>query len=398
MAEVRVHQVTVRVPAGEHARATARQPEAAGPIVPNSAGLTRAELDLSSPVNSPALDRVDVVVHDGETVAVLGPSGCGKTTLLRVVAGLQRPDRGEVWFDDQEVTPLPAGERGIGMVFQNYALYPHMKGRGNLDFFFKVHHRDKEIDDRVSEVAQVLGVGFKELLDRRPGQLSGGQQQRLAIGRAIIRQPTIFLFDEPLSNLDARLRQTTRVEIKRLLRRFGISALYVTHDQTEAMALGDRIAVMRSGRVEQIGAYHQVYTDPASLFVATFVGSPPCNIVPAKLDHGVLRVDGTELAGVPGSRVHNGTVLAGIRPEALTLALPGTGIAPTFHCVVQRADGLPSEHTSQVATVIAGRSVVARVGRSADTEDLRPGDVIALTVAPEDVLLFDAIEGQRLRP
>jgi ABC-type sugar transport system ATPase subunit len=398
LAEVRVHQVSVRVPAGEQARAAPRQPESVGPVAGLTAALAPAELALSAPASGPALDHVDLVLHDGETVAVLGPSGCGKTTLLRVVAGLQRPDRGEVWFDDQEVTALPAGERGIGMVFQNYALYPHMKGRGNLDFFFKVHHRDKEIEDRVNEVAQILGVGFKELLDRRPSQLSGGQQQRVAIGRAIIRQPTVFLFDEPLSNLDARLRQTTRVEIKRLLRRFGISALYVTHDQTEAMALGDRIAVMRRGRVEQIGSYRQVYADPVSLFVATFLGSPPCNIVPAELGQGTLHIDALALAGVPGSRVHNGKVLAGIRAEAFTLGLSGTGRGPTFRCIVQRVEGLPSEHSRLVTTVIGGRSVVARVGRSAEAEDLRAGDAISLTVSPDEVLLFDAVDGQRLRP
>lgn len=397
MTEVRVHQVSVSVPAGEQARGRVQVAESAGATVSATAQLFPAERELVSVGNGPALDHVDLVIHDGETVAVLGPSGCGKTTLLRVVAGLQRPDSGEVWFGDQEVTRLPAGDRGIGMVFQNYALYPHMKGSGNLGFFFKVHHRDQELDERVREVAQILGVGFAELLDRRPGQLSGGQQQRLAIGRAIIRQPTVFLFDEPLSNLDARLRQTTRVEIKRLLRRFGISALYVTHDQTEAMALGDRIAVMRGGRVEQIGQYRQVYADPVSLFVATFVGMPPCNVLPGELQRGTLFIGSLPLNGVPGAHVHSGTVLAGIRPEALSLALQEDFEVPAFQITVERVDGLPSEHARLVTATIAGRSIVARLGHAGGAEDLRPGDGLALTVAPEDVLLFDATDGRRLR-
>ena len=397
MTEVRVHQVSVSVPAGEQARGRVQVAESAGATVNATAQLFPAERELIIGANGPALDHVDLVVHEGETVAVLGPSGCGKTTLLRVVAGLQRPDSGEVWFGDQEVTRLPAGERGIGMVFQNYALYPHMKGSGNLGFFFKVHHRDQELDERVREVARILGVGFAELLDRRPGQLSGGQQQRVAIGRAIIRQPAVFLFDEPLSNLDARLRQTTRVEIKRLLRRFGITALYVTHDQTEAMALGDRLAVMRGGKVEQIGQYRQVYADPVSLFVATFVGMPPCNVLPGELQRGTLLIGSMALGGVPGAQVHRGTVLAGIRPEALALALPEDVTGPPFRITIERVDGLPSEHSRLVTATIAGRSVMARLDRAGMAEDLRPGDALALTVAPEDVLLFDANDGRRLR-
>lgn len=397
MVEVRVHQVSVRVPAGEQARGRSSVAESAGAFTGTVPNLTPAERALADSTAGPALDHVDLLLYDGETVAVLGPSGCGKTTLLRVVAGLQRPDSGEVWFGEKEVTPLPAGERGIGMVFQNYALYPHMVGRSNLGFFFKVHHRDQEIDERVREVAQVLGVGFTDLLDRRPGQLSGGQQQRLAIGRAIIRQPTVFLFDEPLSNLDARLRQTTRVELKRLLRRFAITALYVTHDQTEALALGDRLAVMRRGRVEQIGSYRQVYGDPVSLFVATFVGTPPCNILPADIRQGTLSIGAMRMDGVPASRVHSGPVLAGMRPEAMTLATPGHAAASTLPMSVERNDHLPSGHFRLVTGRVAEREVIARLARTSEADELHPGDSVALTVAPQDVLLFDVEDGRRLR-
>ena len=217
-----------------------------------------------------ALDALDLTVEDGETVVVVGPSGCGKSTLLRVIAGLTDYE-GVVRYDGEDVTEVPVKERFIGMVFQSYALYPHFYGQGNLNFFFKVRKApDHEAEERIRVTSKMMGFGFAELLRRKPGTLSGGQQQRLAIARALVRQPVLFLFDEPLSNLDAKLRSSTRVEIKRLLHKFAITAIYVTHDQVEAMALGDRVAVMRDGRIDQVGTFHEVMADPANSFVAGF--------------------------------------------------------------------------------------------------------------------------------
>lgn len=232
----------------------------------------------SGPVR--ALDGLNLTIHDGETVAIVGPSGCGKSTLLRVVAGLETPDEGTVYYDDQDMSEVKPRDRGIGMVFQSYALYPHMKGEGNLAFFFRVRKRPpEEMMERIRITSQIMGIGFDLLLDRKPGTLSGGQQQRVAIGRCIVRDPKLFLFDEPLSNLDAKLRASTRVEIKRLLQRFHITSIYVTHDQTEAITLGDRIAVMRAGKIEQIGTYNEIMANPANAFVAGFLGLPPMNLL-----------------------------------------------------------------------------------------------------------------------
>src|SRR5947209_2242846 len=214
-----------------------------------------------------ALDDVDLEIQDGETVSVIGPSGCGKSTLLRVIAGLEHQDTGRVLYDGRDMHGVAPGDRGIGMVFQNYALYPHMQSRSNLAFFFRMHKREMEIDERVKITSEIMGVGFDQLLDRKPKTLSGGQQQRVAIARCIVRDPKVFLFDEPLSNLDAKLRQRTRVEVKRLLNRFKITAVYVTHDQVEAIALADRIAVMRGGRIEQIGTYHELHDQPVNAFL-----------------------------------------------------------------------------------------------------------------------------------
>ena len=226
-----------------------------------------------------ALDQVNLTIPDGHTLSVVGPSGCGKSTLLRIVAGLDPDFQGRVFYDDRDMRDVPPKDRFIGMVFQSYALYPHFKGQGNLSFFFKLHKRtDEETEDRIRVTSEIMGIGFDELLKRKPGTLSGGQQQRVAIGRAIVRDPVLFLFDEPLSNLDAKLRVQTRIEIKRLLRRFQITAIYVTHDQVEAITLGDRIAVMRAGRIEQVGTYDELMDTPANAFVAGFLGRPAMNL------------------------------------------------------------------------------------------------------------------------
>jgi ABC-type sugar transport system ATPase subunit len=227
-----------------------------------------------------ALDNLNLTILNGETMAIVGPSGCGKSTLLRVVAGLETPDQGNVYYDDQLMNNVLPKDRGIGMVFQSYALYPHMEGEGNLAFFFRVRKRPpEEMMERIRVTSEIMGIGFDTLLSRKPGTLSGGQQQRVAIGRCIVRDPKLFLFDEPLSNLDAKLRVSTRVEIKRLLHRFSITAIYVTHDQTEAITLGDRIAVMRAGKIDQLGTYNEIVANPVNAFVAGFLGLSPMNLL-----------------------------------------------------------------------------------------------------------------------
>jgi ABC-type sugar transport system ATPase subunit len=279
-----------------------------------------------------ALDDVTLTVDDGRTLAVVGPTGCGKTTLLRVVAGLEIDFTGRVFYDGTDVTNVPVRDRHIGMVFQNYALYPHFEGQGNLAFFFKVRRApDEETEERIRVTSEVMGLGFRELLGRKPGKLSGGEQQRLAIARAIVRRPELFLFDEPLSNLDAKLRERTRAEIKRLLHRFAITAIYVTHDQNEAIALGDEIAVMRAGRIEQVGRCRQLLESPANAFVAGFFGKPPMNLLAARrVSQESLEV-GQATVPLPDVLRHGEQsgerVIVGVRPEAARLRPPGEGEA-----------------------------------------------------------------------
>ncbi len=341
-----------------------------------------------------AVDAVDLAVPDGETLALIGPSGCGKSSLLRVVAGLQQVSAGHVFFDDQDVTHLDPKDRGIGMVFQNYALYPHMESKANLGFFFRMHRREEEIDERVRETAAILGVGFSELLDRRPKTLSGGQQQRVAIGRCIVRNPRIFLFDEPLSNLDAKLRAITRTEIKRLLRRFKVTTLYVTHDQIEAIALGDRVAVMRGGRIEQIGTYRDVYDRPRNVFVGSFLGSPAMSFLP-----GVLRDDRQSVAigdswlsleGQPAHAPVGASVVIGARPEHVRLAEdePGALVGR-----VEVIEPMFAERQLLVTFDVQGQRCTARLPQD---QPLARGDLVPLTIEPASIRVFDAQSGEAL--
>jgi ABC-type sugar transport system ATPase subunit len=274
---------------------------------------------------APVLRGISLRVSAGESVAIVGPSGCGKSTLLRVVAGLDTAFSGRVLYDSEDVINLPTKDRYIGMVFQSYALYPHFKGQGNLGFFFKLHKiDDKAAEERIRITAEMMGIGFEALLDRKPGTLSGGQQQRVAIARAIVRNPRLFLFDEPLSNLDAKLRVQTRIEIKRLLHRFSITSIYVTHDQVEAIALSDAVAVMRAGKIEQLGEYMALRDAPATSFVAGFLGMPPMNLLTGgAIAEGAMQL-GEWRFPLPDSvraQVQTGqTVTLGIRPESIQLA------------------------------------------------------------------------------
>jgi multiple sugar transport system ATP-binding protein len=278
--------------------------------------------------NVVAVNRVSLEVVDGELLVLLGPSGCGKTTVLRCIAGLETPDEGEIYIDDDCVNELPPKDRDVAMVFQSYALYPHMRVYDNLAFPLKIRKYPKsEIDKMVKEVAELLKI--ENLLNRKPKQLSGGEAQRVALGRAIIRNPKVFLMDEPLSNLDAKLRLYMRAELKRLQKDLGITTIYVTHDQAEAMTMGDRIAVMNYGTIQQLGSPDEIYGKPANSFVAGFIGSPPMNFLEAKIaqfnDKYILEGETfkLEIPTVLGKAIvesiSDPEVIVGFRPEEIKI-------------------------------------------------------------------------------
>ncbi len=333
-----------------------------------------------------ALDGLDIHIPEGQTLAVIGASGCGKTTLIRALAGLQPVDDGSIWFGDREVTALGPRERNVAVVFQEYALYPHMSSSGIVSFFFRMHRREREIDERLVRACEIMGPGFEDLLDRRPGTLSGGEQQRVAIARCIIRDPQMFLFDEPLANLDASLRSRVRVETKRLLRRFRTTALYVTHDQREAAAVGDKIAVMDAGRIVQWGSYRELAERPANVTVAGFIGTPPMNLLPGRVVDGQVELMGKQLP-LPGPprRILNGEpVSLGITPDELMiepladrvqLALPVETVQPR-----------PERQAVLVSGSVAGAIVYAYVSQSNRVER---GDVLPLAADPARWVVFD---------
>ncbi|HET8893349.1 MAG TPA: sn-glycerol-3-phosphate ABC transporter ATP-binding protein UgpC [Gaiellaceae bacterium] len=277
-----------------------------------------------------AVHNVDLKIGSGEFMVLVGPSGCGKTTLLRMIAGLEEVTAGEIWIGDRDVTQLTPRERDIAMVFQNYALYPHMSVEQNLGYGLKVRKTDaRTIKHRVGEVAKMLGLD--ELLDRRPAALSGGQRQRVAMGRAIVREPVAFLMDEPLSNLDAKLRVGMRAELVRLHEKLGITTVYVTHDQTEAMTLGQRVAVMRDGYLQQVDRPQRLYRHPANVFVAAFIGSPSMNLVEARVADGHAEFGGFR---IPLNGKHQtGAVILGFRPQVLQDAALADPSLPSIEVV-----------------------------------------------------------------
>jgi sn-glycerol 3-phosphate transport system ATP-binding protein len=329
---------------------------------------------------------VSCAVADGELVVVVGPSGCGKSTLLRMVAGLEPISAGTVAIDGRVVNGVEPKDRDIAMVFQNYALYPHMSVYDNMAYGLKMRHMGRaEITERVGRAAAILQLA--ELLDRKPRQLSGGQRQRVAMGRAIVRDPKVFLFDEPLSNLDAKLRVQMRVEIKRLQQELGTTALYVTHDQVEAMTLADRLVVMNDGNADQIGPPLDLYERPATVFVAGFIGSPAMNLIAGHLDPAgvaigdlVLPFDGP--AGEPGR-----PVTIGLRPENLELAGEGPILVKTELLERLGAD-----------TIVHGRlgDGTALTARAPGALALHLGEPIRLAIAPGHIHLFDDESGRRL--
>jgi ABC-type sugar transport system ATPase subunit len=347
-----------------------------------------------------ALDDVSLTVPNGQTFAVVGPSGCGKTTLLRVVAGLEPDFTGRVFFDDEDVTGLSPGDRYVGMVFQNYALYPHFRSRGNLSFFFRVHKAPiEEEEERIRVTSEMMGIGFKKLLRHKPGTLSGGERQRVAIARAIVRKPRLFLFDEPLSNLDAKLRVQTRVEIKRLLHQFQITALYVTHDQVEAAALGDQMAIMRQGRIEQVGPYLEILRDPVNAFVAGFLGHPPMNMLTGGMvADGALRL-GEFTVPLPDAvkaevRAGQGLTL-GVRPESAIFISGGQPLPEGIHLcgkveVVEPDFG----RRMQIVYVRTGTLSYAASGPLDVPFDI--GTEAAVVFPTQQLYFFDGESGRRL--
>jgi ABC-type sugar transport system ATPase subunit len=333
-----------------------------------------------------AVRDLNLEVGDGEFVVLVGPSGCGKSTTLRMLAGLEEISAGEIRIGGKRVNELEPGNRDIAMVFQNYALYPHMTVRQNLGFGLKMRHTPRvEIDRRTSDVAETLGI--VELLDRRPRELSGGQRQRVALGRAIVRQPQVFLFDEPLSNLDAKLRVQMRAEIAALHQRLKTTMIYVTHDQVEAMTLGERIVIMDGGIVQQADAPLGLYRRPANRFVASFIGSPPMNLLPGEMDGGgaFCHANGRIELGASA----RGRVVLGIRAEDLLLDGDGPRLGKAALDVVEQMG-----HESMGYFQFAGRRYAMRL--AADS-GLGPGDEIEPRLRPKAWHVFaDDAEGARL--
>ncbi|HEX2136314.1 MAG TPA: sn-glycerol-3-phosphate ABC transporter ATP-binding protein UgpC [Microvirga sp.] len=348
----------------------------------------------------PVIHGIDLEVRDGEFVVLVGPSGCGKSTLLRMIAGLESVSAGEIAIGDTVVNDLPPRARDIAMVFQDYALYPHKSVYDNMAFGLRMRGSPKdEIAARVKEASDILQIGH--LLERKPGQLSGGQRQRVAMGRAIVRRPKVFLFDEPLSNLDAQLRGEVRVEIKKLHQRFGTTIVYVTHDQVEAMTLADRIAVLRSGRLEQFATPNEIYNRPASRFVAGFMGSPPMTVVPAKVTVDGTRIDLPDGTSLPVPEAHRRRAQAasgrpielGLRPEHVR---PGEARDPgdvALDAQVEVVEPLGSETLAWLA--IGGKSMT---GRFPPELGAKPGERVRVTLAMSRMHLFDTETGAAIGP
>ena len=329
------------------------------------------------------LKDISIDIADGEFVTLVGPSGCGKSTLLRMLAGLEKITNGTMAIDGRVVNNVPSMDRDIAMVFQNYALYPHMTVKENMGFSLKMRNASvQEIDDKVGHVAEILGLG--KLLDRHPRQLSGGQRQRVAMGRAIVRNPKVFLFDEPLSNLDAKLRVAMRGEIKELHQRLRTTTVYVTHDQVEAMTMASKVVVMREGRVEQIGPPLELYDRPCNLFVASFIGSPAMNFLPGLCEGEVFSADcGLRLP--MGSRGVKGRAVYGIRPEHCRLNTGGV----EFEVIVVE----PLGAETQLVLRSAGQDIVCVAH---DRVDVHPGQTISIQPDVSKVHLFNEETGVRL--
>ncbi len=329
------------------------------------------------------LQGVDLSLADGEMLVIVGASGCGKSTLLRLVAGLETPTSGRVLLDGRDITQLDPAARDIAMVFQNYALYPHMTVAENMAYGLRIRGMAKDaIRSRVEQTAALLGLGA--LLARRPRELSGGQRQRVAMGRAIIREPKLFLFDEPLSNLDAALRVQMRAEIRRLQRRLGVTSLYVTHDQVEAMTLGDRLLVLHQGVPVQFAPPMEVFARPATAYVAGFIGAPAMNFLPATLDGHQARLASGHVVTLPAAYAGHTAVTLGIRPENVAVSPEGLSLA------VELVEPLGSE------TLVHGRLGDGTALLVKQPGAMPVGETLTVTLPPQELHVFDAATGRRL--
>jgi multiple sugar transport system ATP-binding protein len=367
-----------------------------------------------------AVDHVSLTIEDGEFMVLVGPSGCGKTTLLKMIAGLEDVTSGTISIGDRDVTGTSPGDRNIAMVFQNYALYPHLTVRKNLGYGLRVRGEPRAlIEKRVADVAQLLGL--EESLDRRPGQLSGGQRQRVAMGRAIVREPAAFLMDEPLSNLDAKLRVTMRAQLSQLHERLRTTTVYVTHDQVEAMTLGERVAIIKDGRVQQVDTPQALYADPVNLFVAAFIGSPSMNLATANIVEDGISFAGYQMS-IPARllpRSAGERVIVGVRPHDLKDAAETSPATPVIDVVVSVVEELGS--VTHAFFAVGARAIdPAALGSEENDGDeeflfkegdhaiftaslnpvsgARPGKPLRLAVPPESLFFFDPITGDRLRP
>jgi multiple sugar transport system ATP-binding protein len=341
-------------------------------------------------VDRPAVDGLDLEVADGEFLVLVGPSGCGKSTTLRMLAGLEGVDYGQIHIGDRDVTNLPPKDRDIAMVFQNYALYPHMTVGENIGFHLKIAKMNKaERAERVKTAAELLDL--TPYLDRKPAKLSGGQRQRVAMGRAIVREPSVFLMDEPLSNLDAQLRVQTRTQIASLQRRLGITTIYVTHDQVEAMTMGDKVAVLKDGLLQQCDTPIGLFARPVNLFVAGFIGSPSMNLIKTTVDAEGALVGGTRLPLTPAQRsaLTSADIVVGVRPEGWEVGEAADGITAVVEVVEELGSDqylyCKSTHDDQILTV-----------RTPGMASWQRGEKIGLSPKPGAVHLFDAAGGERL--
>src|SRR3954449_279805 len=337
-------------------------------------------------MDKPAVPGIDLDINDGEFMVLVGPSGCGKSTTLRMLAGLEEINSGKVFIGERDITDMPPKDRDIAMVFQNYALYPHMSVADNMGFALKMAKvPSEERNKRVQEAAKILGL--TDYLDRKPKALSGGQRQRVAMGRAIVREPQVFCMDEPLSNLDAKMRVQTRTDIAKLQSELGITTVYVTHDQVEAMTMGDRVAVMELGEIQQVDTPLNLYDKPANLFVAGFIGSPQMNLLKAKAADGGAKIGDFVVPVDPtASRKMQGDITVGVRPEAWRLVSKEEGGLPIDVTVVEElgADGFVYGTSGVEGTP---HDLIVRISSQRDT--IHKGDPIYVTTDPDSVHVFD---------
>lgn len=334
-----------------------------------------------------AVDDISLKIPEGDVLAILGPSGCGKSTLLRIAAGLVEPDSGTVYYDGVPLSDVPMQDRGIGMVFETGALMPHWETRRSVGFFLNLRHREHEVPERVARISRITGIGIEHLLDRRPRQLSGGEQQRVSVARALTRDMRLLLFDEPFANLDAKLRTQSRIELNRLLREYPVTALYVTHDQSEAVSLSKRIAVMRAGRFEQLGTYQHLYDSPRNLFVAQFVGTPTINLFEGYVADGHWYGDNFGGYRIRSDLADGTPVTMGIRPQFFYLK--PDGVAGVVDSVVP--------HLAEKFLLVEVWLARERWSLAVPLDARIPlGSTIYCDLDPEQVLYFDSKSGVRI--